>query len=153
MVDRVHQSIPEMIAALAKLGVRLPVQAHPHDNCTIADADGLPICVIDHNREREDSAAAEITGLLTGLINTVLTPVATASSDASPIGQESVVIANEIGALLHGRNTVACYLALSMVLGAAAANAKRPDFDGMIKLVESGARDSFLRNLQEHGRG
>ncbi|GAA2887750.1 hypothetical protein GGQ99_004738 [Aminobacter niigataensis] len=142
-----------IITRLAELGVRLPVQQHAEDACSIADAEGVEVCVIDHNGEREDSEAAEIAALLIEIINIAATPVARKSLDVSDVGGQAVDIANELGAVLQGRNTVACYIALSMVLGAAAANAGRPDFDGMMRLVESGARDSFLRALQEQGRG
>jgi len=72
--------------------------------------------------------------------------------DNTEIAAEAVDIANELGAVLQGRNTVACFIALSMVLGASAAMAERPDFDGMMKRIETGARDSFFRALKEQGR-
>lgn len=61
------------------------------------------------------------------------------------IADEAVVIANEIQALLIGRDTVAVYAAIAMVLGAAAAKAERPDLDGLMRLITSGARGEFAR--------
>lgn len=72
--------------------------------------------------------------------------------DNTEIADQAVHIANELGAVLQGKNTVACFIALSMVLGASAAMAERPDFDGMMKRIETGARDSFLRAMKEQGR-
>ncbi|MBE1208163.1 hypothetical protein [Aminobacter carboxidus] len=142
-----------IIVRLAELGIKLPVQTHVDDSTTIADADGSEICVIDPNHQRDDSTVFEITALLVGLINVASTPVAKTSLDPSDIGAEAVDIANELGAVLQGRNTAACFIALSMVLGASAAMAERPDFDGMMKRIETGARDSFLRTMREQGRG
>ncbi|AMS41216.1 hypothetical protein [Aminobacter aminovorans] len=142
-----------IITRLAELGIRLPVQTHVDDSATIADADGSEICVIDPNHQRDDSTVFEITALLIELINVASTPIARASLDASDIGAQAVDVANELGAVLQGKNTAACFIALSMVLGASAAMAARPDFDGMMKRIESGARDSFLRAMQEQGRG
>lgn len=158
MADCVNQASPvmpisEILAALAKFGIQLPVQTHADDSCTIADADGQEICVIDPNSRRDDADAFEIAELLIQLINAVVTPVAKKALDATDIASEAADIAYEVGALLSGRNTAACYLALSMTLGAAAATAERPDFDGMINFVEAGARKSFEHLLKEHGRG
>lgn len=145
--------LSEVIVRLAELGIRLPVQTHADDSATIAGADGGEIGVIDPNRLRKDGVAFEIAALLIEIINIAATPVGRNSLDGSDIGGQAVDIANEIGAVLQGKNTVACYIALSMVLGAAAAMADRPDFDGMMKRIETGARDSFLRSLREQGRG
>lgn len=60
-------------------------------------------------------------------------------------GEEAVDIANQIEALCNGRPTASVFMELSMVLGAAAAKAERPDFDGLMKLVENGARALFNR--------
>lgn len=67
------------------------------------------------------------------------------------VGCEAVVIANEIQAVLRGRDTAACYIALSMVLGYAASLGARPDFDGMMKLVENTARAEFQRRTDGAG--
>lgn len=144
--------LSSIVSRLAELGIQLPVQTHVDDSATIADAVGGEICVVDPNGVRADAAVFEITALLVGLINTAA-PGVRKSMDASATAAEAVVIANEIGALLHGRDTAASYVALSMVLGAAAAMGEKPDFAGTMKLVERGARDSFLRYLQEKGRG
>lgn len=145
--------LSEVIAALAARGVHLPFQTHVDDSSTIADAGGNEVCVIDPNHQRDDSSVFEITTLLVELMNIAAMPIARTSLDASEIGAQAVDVANELGAVLQGKNTVACFIALSMVLGASAAMAERPDFDGMMKRIESGARASFLRTMQEQGRG
>lgn len=58
--------VAEIIASLAEF-VRLPVRVSEEDTCSIADAEGRTVCVIDRHDERE---AREITGLLILLINT-----------------------------------------------------------------------------------
>ena len=61
--------LTEIIAKLAALDVNLPVGEHPDDFCTIVDADGRDVCVVDYNHAREEDDAREITGLLIQLIN------------------------------------------------------------------------------------
>jgi hypothetical protein len=61
------------------------------------------------------------------------------------VGDEAVEIANEIQALVAGRSTAAVYMAVAMVLGAAEARAKRPDLDGLIRIIGDGAREEFDR--------
>lgn len=65
------------------------------------------------------------------------------------IGEQAVEIANKIVSLLDGRNTAACYLALSIVLGRTASLGQRPDFDGMMRLVEKTARYEFEKARKE----
>lgn len=69
------------------------------------------------------------------------------------IGQEAVNIANDIGAILEGRDTTACLLAVSMIIGHAASTAQAPDFDGLMVLVERTARAEFDRASKGGGRG
>lgn len=63
------------------------------------------------------------------------------------IGTEAVRLANEIEALCRRRPTASVYIALSMVLGGSAAFAPKPDFEGMMALVERGALDEFKRQM------
>lgn len=67
--------LSEVIAALAARGVLLPFQTHVDDSCTIADAGGNEVCVIDPNHQRDDSSVFEITTLLVELMNIASTPV------------------------------------------------------------------------------
>lgn len=64
------------------------------------------------------------------------------------IGREAASIANEMEALCRGRPTVSVYMAISMMLGAAAASAPRPDFEGMMALVDRAALDEFQRRIK-----
>lgn len=61
---------------------------------------------------------------------------------------EAAALADAIERACAGRSTVAVYMALSMVLGASATRAARPDFDGMMRLVEKAARESFTRHMK-----
>lgn len=65
------------------------------------------------------------------------------------LAHEAVALANQIEAILTGHQTVAVYLALSMILGASAARADRPNFTGMMRLVEQGARTHFEDRMME----
>lgn len=62
--------------------------------------------------------------------------------------EQATEIANAIERVCAGRPTVPVYMALSMVLGAAAAKAGRPDFDGMMRLVENAARWTFEAEIE-----
>lgn len=61
------------------------------------------------------------------------------------IGREAVEIANDLSAACQGRPTASVYIALSMMLGRMAATAERPDFDGLMALVDRTAFDEFCR--------
>lgn len=62
-------TIPGIVAALAALGVHLPLRPHSDDLHTAADASGAAVFVVDHNGERDDEDAIEIAGRLIALIN------------------------------------------------------------------------------------
>lgn len=57
--------------------------------------------------------------------------------------EQAVDLANELQAVCEGRPTAVVYMALSMILGASEARARKPDLDGLMKLVEECARDQF----------
>lgn len=76
---------------------------------------------------------------------------ATLSSEA--IGREAVTIANELQEVLVGRNTVATYLALGMVMGVAESWAERPNLDGMMKTLRKVAEQELQRNLLQRRSG
>lgn len=65
------------------------------------------------------------------------------------LGKEAMDLANDISRLCEGHSTVAVYMALSMMLGGSAARAPRPDFEGMMTLVERAAFDEFCRSRPE----
>ncbi|MBN9033048.1 MAG: hypothetical protein BGO05_05200 [Rhizobiales bacterium 63-7] len=67
--------------------------------------------------------------------------------------QAVVDLANEIGSVCEGKPTVTVYCALAMMLGGAAAQAERPDFDGMISLVKEQAWRTFRRRREEQLNG
>jgi hypothetical protein len=58
---------------------------------------------------------------------------------------EAFDIANDIERVCEGRNTAAVYMAISAVIGMAAAKAEKPDFDGLLRLIEQSARNHFDR--------
>jgi hypothetical protein len=58
---------------------------------------------------------------------------------------DAVTIANRIQAACAGEPTALVYMALSMVLGAAEARAKRPDLDNLMRLVGQTAKWEFDR--------
>lgn len=62
-------TIPEIVVALAALGVHLPLRPHAEDLCTAADATGAAVFVVDHNGERDDEDAIGIAGRLIVLVN------------------------------------------------------------------------------------
>lgn len=62
-------TIPGIVAALADLGVRLPLRPHSEDLHTAADATGSAVFVVDHNGERGDEDAIAIAGRLIVLVN------------------------------------------------------------------------------------
>lgn len=62
--------------------------------------------------------------------------------------REATKLANEIEAICRGRPTASVYMALSMMLGASAAHAPKPDFEGMMTLVERSAFGAFRRALE-----
>jgi hypothetical protein len=74
-------------------------------------------------------------------------------ADEIDYGGEAVDLANAIQSVCAGRPTVSVYLALSMVLGGSAAMAPKPDFDGMMRLVEKTARFEFDRFRAGGGNG
>lgn len=67
--------------------------------------------------------------------------------DNIQIADEALVVANAIQAVCEGKPTTAVLVGISMVLGAAAAMAERPDFEGLMALVEKGARFEFDKTL------
>lgn len=67
--------------------------------------------------------------------------------------RETIEVANLIEAACHGRLTASVLMALSMVIGASAARAQRPDFDRMMKLVEQAARSTFEKELRRKSHG
>ncbi|MBB2705920.1 MULTISPECIES: hypothetical protein [Rhizobium] len=56
-------------AAMAALGIRLPLSHDPTEPGTIIDADGNMVCVADMNRERPDVEAAAIAELVLLAVN------------------------------------------------------------------------------------
>lgn len=65
------------------------------------------------------------------------------------IQAEALDAANVIGNALAGYSTPASYAALSMVIGYAASQAERPDFDGLFEIIKRGAREEFDRRTQK----
>ena len=59
------------------------------------------------------------------------------------IGEQATDLANEIEKLVAGRPTVVVYLALSMVIGANAAKAPRPNLKALLKTIGRSARNVF----------
>jgi hypothetical protein len=57
--------------------------------------------------------------------------------------EESADLANDISRICEGHNTIAVYMAVSMFCGASAACAPRPDFDGMMVLINQTAKHYF----------
>jgi hypothetical protein len=69
------------------------------------------------------------------------------------IGADAVVIANQIEALCHGRQSASVFLALSMIIGHFAAQGAKPDFHGTIRLIQAGAFDTFRQTMRERRNG
>ena len=59
-----------LVATLAPLGVRLPLEPSAHEHGVLVDALGDAIVTIDVNNERPDGNVAAVTGLLCMIINT-----------------------------------------------------------------------------------
>ncbi len=64
--------------------------------------------------------------------------------DVNKIAAEAVRTANDIEAVLQGRDTAASYMALAMVIGAAEAKAKEPDLHGLMRIIAQQAFYTFL---------
>ena len=54
-------------------------------------------------------------------------------------------IAHDIERVCVGRDTAEVYAAISMVIGASAAGAERPDLDGLLFLIGKAAQEEFNR--------
>lgn len=67
------------------------------------------------------------------------------------IGAEAVELANKIERVCRGHTTAATYIAISMVLGASATLAARPDLDGLMELIAKGAKEEFDRREKQLG--
>lgn len=61
-------------------------------------------------------------------------------------------IANAIESVCIGHESAEVMVAISMVIGAFAAQAKRPDLDGLMRLVHGLAQATFERMIEERGR-
>lgn len=66
------------------------------------------------------------------------------------IAEEARALAEDLDAVCQGHGTAAVYLALSMMLGRAAAEAERPDFRGMMAIVMGCAGEEFRRAMIDH---
>ena len=65
--------------------------------------------------------------------------------EADEAYERAAVIANELQAVLKGKNTISCIIALGRVIGAAAADAQHPDFDGLLRIVWGVAEEEFRK--------
>lgn len=73
----------QLVAALAREGVKLPVKVHPEDRASVADANDADLFVVDNNSDRLDENAYAITELLVDLINT--TALSSSQEEAAPV--------------------------------------------------------------------
>ena len=64
---------------------------------------------------------------------------------------EAVEIAEAIEVVMSGRSTVACYLALGMVIGVSALRSEKPDLPGLLKLLEGIAVDQMRSHVDRGG--
>lgn len=69
------------------------------------------------------------------------------------IAAEAVQTANDIEALLKGRDTAASYLAIAMVIGAAEAKAAKPDLHGLMRIISQQAFHTYLDTKREARNG
>lgn len=75
------------------------------------------------------------------------------TEDEKEIAAEAVRTANDLEAVLHGRNTASSYLALAMVIGAAEAKAEKPDLHGLMRIITQQAFHTFLDARREARNG
>lgn len=73
--------------------------------------------------------------------------------DVNKIAAEAVRTANDIEAVLQGRDTAASYMALAMVIGAAEAKAEAPDLHGLMRIITQQAFYTFLDARREARNG
>lgn len=69
------------------------------------------------------------------------------------IGKLSVEIANELEAACAGKPSAAVLLALAMMIGDYASLGEKPDFHGLMRLLNEAAFDTFRQKMRERRNG
>lgn len=96
----------QLVAALAREGVKLPVKVHPEDRATVADANDADLFVVDNNSDRLDENAYAITELLVDLINTT----ASQPGETAPVGWSWDELCKRTFAIQHSPNCPSQFL-------------------------------------------
>lgn len=77
----------------------------------------------------------------------------TTATEGSTRASEAVDLAAKINELCTGRDTISVFMALSIVIGQAAARAERPHFEGLTGLLIQHAWNVFSSEMEGRSDG